>query len=108
MITYHLDYRSPFTCFGIITHENGDKILIKANAYDEQKEIKEGINTKIIVLNHSFDDFDNMLKEMIEVLKTHNVSHVYDPEMWGAPDWTTDKNCYMHIRDYIDFMLYLS
>jgi len=96
MITYHLDYRSRPSGLGTITLENGDQILLQSQY--EQIEVKDGVYSKIIVLNHGFDDFDELQKEQIQVLRDHSVSHVYDPEAWSAP---TDKNGYMHILDYI-------
>jgi thiamine pyrophosphokinase len=96
MITYHLDYRSPPSGLGTITLENGDKILIQSQ--DEQIEVKEGIYSKIIVLNQSFEDLDSLQKEEIQTLRDHGVSHVYDPEEWGA---ATDSNGYMHILDFV-------
>jgi hypothetical protein len=97
MITYHLDYRSPPSGLGTITLENGDQILIQSQ--DEQIEVKEGVYSKIIVLNQSFEDLDDLLKEEIQTLRDHGVSHVYDPEEWGEAKWY--RNGYMHISDYI-------
>jgi hypothetical protein len=96
MITYHLDYRSPPSGLGTITLENKEQILVQSQ--DEQIQVKDGVYSKIIVLNHGHDDFDALQKEQIQVLRDHGVSHVYDPEEWGA---STDKNGYMHILDYI-------
>ena len=101
MITYHLDYRSPPPGLGTITLENKDMILIQSQ--DEQTEVKEGIYSKIIVLNHSAEDYVSLQKEVIMTLLTHGVTHVYDAEEWDSG--ITDKNGYLHIRDYIDIKI---
>jgi hypothetical protein len=101
MITYHLDYRSPPSGLGTITLENKDMILIQCQ--DEQIEVKDGIYSEIIVLNHDFEDFVNLRKAEIMTLLSHGVTHVYDPEEWDSG--ITDKDGYLHIRDYIDIKL---
>ena len=98
MITFHFDYRSPPSGHGIITLANKDKILLQAQ--DEQIEVKDGIYSKIIVLNNVIDDFEELQQEVIETLLSYDVSHVYDAEEWDSG--ITDKNGYMHIRDYIN------
>ena len=101
MITYHLDYRSPPSGLGTITLENKDMILIQCQ--DEQTEVKDGIYSDIIVLNHDFEDFINLRKAEIMTLLAHGVTHVYDAEEWDSG--ITDKDGYLHIRDYIDIKL---
>lgn len=96
MITYHLDYRDPPSGLGTITLENGDQILIQSR--DEAKQVKDGIYSNIIVLKHDFEDYNSLQKDQIKVLRDFGVTHVYDPEEWGA---ATDKNGYMHILDFI-------
>ena len=98
MITYHLDYRSPPAGLGTITLDNKDMILLQAQ--DEQIEVKDGIYSKIIVLNNVIDDFEELQQEVIETLLSYDVSHVYDAEEWDSG--ITDKNGYLHIRDYIN------
>lgn len=98
MITFHFDYRSSRSGHGIITLANKDKILLQAQ--DEQIEVKDGIYSKIIVLNNVIDDFEELQQEVIETLLSYDVSHVYDAEEWDSG--ITDKNGYMHIRDYIN------
>ena len=102
MITYHLDYRSPPSGLGTITLENKDMILIQSQ--DEQTEVKDGIYSKIIVLKNSFEeDYVGLQKEVIMTLLEYGVTHVYDAEMWDSG--ITDKNGYMHIRDYINITI---
>jgi len=102
MITYHLDYRSPPSGLGTITLENKDMILIQSQ--DEQTEVKDGIYSKIIVLKNSFEeDYVGLQKEVIMTLLEYGVTHVYDAEEWDSG--ITDKDGYLHIRDYIDIML---
>jgi hypothetical protein len=101
MITYHLDYRSPPSGLGTITLENKDMILIQCQ--DEQIEVKDGIYSKIIVLNHDFEDFVNLRKAEIKTLLDYGVTRVYDPEEWDSG--ITDKDGYLHIRDYINITL---
>ena len=101
MITYHLDYRSPPSGLGTITLENKDMILLQCQ--DEQIEVKDGIYSKIIVLNHDFEDFVNLRKAEIMTLLGYGVTHVYDAEEWDSG--ITDKDGYMNIRDYIDITL---
>lgn len=98
MITYHLDYRSPPAGLGTITLDNKDMILLQCQ--DEQIEVKDGIYSKIIVLNHNFEDFEKLREAEIMTLLDHGVTHVYDPEEWDSG--ITDSNGYMHIRDYIN------
>lgn len=98
MITYHLDYRSPPAGLGTITLDNKDMILLQCQ--DEQIEVKDGIYSKIIVLNNVIDDFEELQQEVIETLLSYDVSHVYDAEEWDSG--ITDKNGYLHIRDYIN------
>lgn len=102
MITYHLDYyMETASGLGTITLENKDMILIQCQ--DEQIEVKDGIYSKIIVLNHDFEDFINLRKAEIMTLLNHGVTHVYDPEEWDSG--ITDKDGYLHIRDYINITL---
>ena len=101
MITYHLDYRSPPSGLGTITLENKDQILLQCQ--DEQIEVKDGIYSEIIVLNHDFEDFVNLRKAEIMTLLGYGVTHVYDAEEWDSG--ITDKDGYMNIRDYIDIKL---
>jgi hypothetical protein len=96
MITYHLDYRSPPSGLGTITLENKEMILIQSQ--DEQTEVKDGIYSKIIVLNHDWEDFENLNKEKFQILKEHGVTHVYDSE---EEDAVTDRNGYMTLKEFI-------
>ena len=101
MITYHLDYRDPPSGLGTITLENKDQILLQCQ--DEQIEVKDGIYSKIIVLNHDFEDFEKLRLAEIMTLLGHRVTHVYDAEEWDSG--ITDKDGYLHIRDYIDIKI---
>jgi len=101
MITYHLDYRSPPSGLGTITLKNGDQVLIQAQ--DEQTEVKDGIYSEIIVLKNSFEDYVDLQKEVIMTLLGYGVTHVYDAEEWDSG--ITDKNGYLHIRDYINIVI---
>lgn len=92
MITYHCDYRSPPSGLGTITLENGDMILLQSN--DEANEVKEGIYSKVIVLNNIFDDFEELHEETIKILKSYNVTHVYDSE---AEDTQFDSQGYSYM-----------
>lgn len=95
MVTYHCDYRSPPSGLGTVTLENGDMILLQAQ--DEQIEVKEGIYSKVIVLNNNFDDFEKLNQETIQVLKTLGVTHVYDSE---AEDAQLDSQGYMPTDEF--------
>ena len=97
MITYHCDYRSPSSGLGTITLENGDMILLQSN--DEANEVKEGIYSKVIVLNNIFDDFEELHEETIKILKSYNVTHVYDSE---AEDVKTDNQGYMSLDQFFN------
>ena len=101
MITYHLDYRRPPSGLGTITLENGDQILIQSR--DEAKQVKDGIYSKIIVLKNGFEDYVGLQKEIIMTLLNFGVTHVYDAEEWDSG--ITDKNGYLHIRDYINITI---
>ena len=101
MITYHLDYRRPPSGLGTITLENGDQILIQS--HDEAKQVKDGIYSKIIVLKNGFEDYVGLQKEIIMTLLNFGVTHVYDAEEWDSG--ITDKNGYLHIRDYINITI---
>lgn len=95
MVIYQVDYRSPPSGLGIITLENEDMILIQSQ--DEQIKVKDGIYSKIIVLNHDWEDFENLTKEMIQILENHGVTHVYDPE---EEDAETDQDGYMTLEEF--------
>ena len=101
MITYHLDYRSRPSGLGTITLENGDMILLQAQ--DEQKKIKDGVYSEIIVLKNGFEDYVSLQKEVIMTLFNFGVTHVYDAEEWDSG--ITDKDGYLHIRDYINITI---
>lgn len=101
MITYHLDYRSPPSGLGTITLENGDMILLQAR--DHNTKVKDGIFSEIIVLKHDFEDFINLRIAEIMTLLTYGVTHVYDAEEWDSG--ITDKDGYLHTRDYIDIKI---
>ena len=99
MITYHLDYyMETASGLGTITPENKDQILLQCQ--DEQIEVKDGIYSEIIVLNHDWGDFKKLREAEIMTLLEYGVTHVYDPEEWDSG--ITDNNGYIHIRDYIN------
>lgn len=95
MITYHCDYRSPSSGLGTITLENGDMILLQSN--DEANEVEDGIYSKVIVLLNIFDDYEELHEETIKILKSYNVTHVYDSE---AEDVQVDDKGYMTLETF--------
>ena len=77
-IIYSPDYRSPPSGLGTISIGK-DLILIQDN--DNCSEVQDGIYNNIIKLEANvFEDFENDLPKLLQVLRDHNVTHVYDSE----------------------------
>ena len=93
-IIYSPDYRSPPSGLGTISiGEN--LILIQDN--EVCSDVRDGIYHKIIKIDAEvFEDFENGLPQLLQILWDHNVTHVYDAE-------TADDICdpMMELADWI-------
>jgi len=93
-IIYSPDYRSPPSGLGTISIGK-DLILIQDN--DNCSEVRDGIYSNIIKLEANvFEDFENDLPKLLQVLRDNNVTHVYDSK-------TADNICdpKMELADWI-------
>ena len=78
-IIYSPDYRSPPSGLGTIS-SGQDHILIQDNNY--YGDVQVGTYRKIVKIDANvWEDFENDLPKLIQVLRDHNVTHVYDSEV---------------------------
>ena len=93
-IIYSPDYRSPPSGLGTIS-SGQDLILIQDN--EVCSSVRDGIYQNIIKLDTKvFEDMENNFPQLLQVLRDHNVTHVYDAE-------TADDICdpKMELADWI-------
>ena len=78
-IIYSPDYRSPPSGLGTISIGQS-LILIQDN--EVCPEVRDGIYSNIIKIDTEvFEDFENGLPKLLQVLRDHKVTHVYDSEI---------------------------
>ena len=78
-IIYSPDYRSPPSGLGTISIGE-DLILIQDN--EVCAEVRDGIYNNIIKIEANvFEDLENGLPKLLQILRDHNVTHVYDSEI---------------------------
>tara|TARA_Y100001949_G_C15942824_1_gene310991 strand:- start:127 stop:447 length:321 start_codon:yes stop_codon:yes gene_type:complete len=95
-IIYSPDYRSPPSGLGTISIGQ-TLILIQDN--DNCSEVRDGIYNSIIKLEANvFEDFENDLPKLLQILRDHNVTHVYDSETADEHDIDNPK---MELADWI-------
>ena len=97
-ITYSPDYRSPPSGLGTI-RIGRDLILIQDN--EVCSSVRDGIYKNIIKLDTEvFEDMENNFPQLLQVLRNHNVTHVYDAE-------TADDICdpKMELADWIHMLV---
>ena len=97
-IIYSPDYRSPPSGLGTISIGQ-DLILIQDN--DNCSEVRDGIYSNIIKINVKvFEDMENNFPQLLQVLRDHKVTHVYDSE-------TADDICdpKMELADWIHLLV---
>ncbi len=97
-IIYSPDYRSPPSGLGTISIGQ-DLILIQDN--DNCSEVRDGIYSNIIKINVKvFEDMENNFPQLLQVLRDHKVTHVYDSE-------TADDICdpKMELADWIHLLI---
>ena len=77
-IIYSPDYRSPPSGLGTISIGE-DLILIQDN--EVCAEVRDGIYNNIIKIDDEiYEDFENGFPKLLQILRDHNVTHVYDAE----------------------------
>lgn len=97
-IIYSPDYRSPPSGLGTISIGQS-LILIQDN--EVCAEVRDGIYSNIIKIDAEvFEDFENGLPKLLQILRDHNVTHVYDAE-------TADDICdpMMELADWIHLLI---
>ena len=97
-IIYSPDYRSPPSGLGTISIGE-DLILIQDNGTCSS--VRDGIYKNIIKLDTEvFEDMKNNFPQLLQVLRDHNVTHVYDSE-------TADDICdpMMELADWIHLLV---
>ena len=77
-IIYSPDYRSPPSGLGTISIGE-DLILIQDN--EVCSSVRDGIYKNIIKIDDEvYEDFENGFPKLLQILRDHNVTHVYDAE----------------------------
>ena len=97
-IIYSPDYRSPPSGLGTISIGE-DLILIQDN--EVCAEVRDGIYNNIIKIDAEiYEDFENGFPKLLQILRDHNVTHVYDAE-------TADDICdpMMELADWIHLLV---
>ena len=95
-IIYSPDYRSPPSGLGTISI-GYDLILIQDN--EVCVEVHDGFYNNIIKIDANvFEDIENGLPKLLQILRDHNVTHVYDSETAYDNDIDDPK---MELADWI-------
>lgn len=95
-IIYSPDYRSPPSGLGTISIGE-DLILIQDN--EVCADVHDGFYNNIIKIDAEvFEDIENGLPKLLQILRDHNVTHVYDSETADEHDIDNPK---MELADWI-------
>lgn len=93
-IIYSPDYRSPPSGLGTISIGE-DLILIQDSEICSS--VRDGIYSNIIKIDAEvYEDFEKEFPKLVQILRDHNVTHVYDAE--NAEDM---DNPMMELADWI-------
>ncbi len=97
-IIYSPDYRSPPSGLGTISIGQ-DLVLIQDNGTCSS--VRDGIYKNIIKIDDEvYEDFEKGFPKLLQILRDHNVTHVYDAE-------NADDICdpMMELADWIHLLI---